>query len=117
MATLGYYNVKGEDYTKGDFAGKSRIYTVGDGLTAFTTVPEGVGMAAAGEYAAFATAVDGGFDYSLYRDTTAGIADIIVDSADAPAEYFNLQGVRVENPTPGLYIRRQGNKVSRIIIR
>lgn len=47
----------------------------------------------------------------------SGISSIVVDDANAPVEYFNLQGVRVENPTPGLYIRRQGNKVSRIIIR
>lgn len=117
VATLGYYNVKGEDYTKGDFAGKSRIYTVGDGLTAFTTVPEGVGMAAAGEYAAFATAVDGGFDYSLYRDTTAGIADITVDSADAPAEYFNLQGIKIARPTTGYYIVKKGTDVRTMYIK
>lgn len=47
----------------------------------------------------------------------SGISSIVADDANAPVEYFNLQGVRVENPTPGLYIRRQGNKVSRIIIR
>lgn len=47
----------------------------------------------------------------------SGISSIVADDANAPVEYFNLQGARVENPTPGLYIRRQGNKVSRIIIR
>lgn len=46
----------------------------------------------------------------------SGIADIVADE-NAPVEYFNLQGIRVENPENGLYIRRQGNKVSKVIIR
>ena len=46
----------------------------------------------------------------------SGIADIVVDE-NAPVEYFNLQGVRVENPENGLFIRRQGGKVSKVIIR
>lgn len=37
--------------------------------------------------------------------------------ATEKAEYFNLQGVRVENPAPGLYICRQGNKTSKVIIK
>lgn len=40
------------------------------------------------------------------------------DSGEAPAEYYNLQGVRVENPAPGqLVIRRQGNNVTKMIMR
>lgn len=46
----------------------------------------------------------------------SGIDDIVVDE-NAPVEYFNLQGVRVENPENGLFIRRQGGKVSKVIIR
>lgn len=45
-----------------------------------------------------------------------GIADIVVDE-NAPVEYFNLQGIRVENPENGLYIRRQGNKVTKVIVK
>ncbi len=37
--------------------------------------------------------------------------------ANGAVEYFNLQGVRVENPASGLYISRQGNKVSKVVIR
>lgn len=37
---------------------------------------------------------------------------------DAPVEYYNIQGMRVANPAPGqLVIRRQGNKVSKVIFR
>ncbi|MDE6174636.1 MAG: hypothetical protein K2F88_03640 [Duncaniella sp.] len=51
------------------------------------------------------------------KNDPSGIADIVLDNENAPVEFFNLQGVRVENPSNGLYIRRQGNKVSKVIIR
>ncbi len=41
-----------------------------------------------------------------------------VEAADnAPVEFFNLQGVRVANPENGLFIRRQGNKVSKVLVK
>ena len=46
----------------------------------------------------------------------AGIADVEID-ANAPVEYYNLQGVRVEEPAAGLYIRRQGNNVSKVLVK
>lgn len=47
---------------------------------------------------------------------TAGIADVIADEADAPVEYFNLQGQAVAEPQAGqLLIRRQGRTASKII--
>lgn len=42
--------------------------------------------------------------------------EAIVDD-NASAEYYNLQSVRVENPAAGLYIRRQGSKVEKVIVR
>jgi len=52
-------------------------------------------------------------------DNSAGVDDVIVDEAseNAPVEYYNLQGVRVENPANGLYIKKQGNKVTKVVIR
>ena len=45
------------------------------------------------------------------------VGDIIADN-DAKVEYFNLQGVRVENPAAGqLVIKRQGSVVTKEIIR
>ncbi len=52
----------------------------------------------------------------LTIDPDSGIDNITVDNA-APVEYFNLQGVRVSDPTPGIYIRRQGTTVTKVIIR
>jgi hypothetical protein len=48
---------------------------------------------------------------------SSAVNDIIADDANAPVEYFNLQGVRVNNPENGLFIRRQGGKASKVIIR
>ena len=45
----------------------------------------------------------------------SGVVNVEFDT-DAPVEYYNLQGVRVENPANGLYIRRQGNNVSKVIL-
>lgn len=39
------------------------------------------------------------------------------EDADAPVEYYNMQGVRVMNPAQGLYIRRQGNRVEKVALR
>lgn len=50
--------------------------------------------------------------FSIAAPSMAGIGSAIADSDDAntPVEYFNLQGIRVENPENGMYIRRQGSK-------
>lgn len=45
---------------------------------------------------------------------TTGVEGIEID-ANAPVEYYNLQGVRVDNPTKGLYIMRQGDKVVKVV--
>ncbi len=49
--------------------------------------------------------------------TASGITDITTDIEEASTEYFNLQGIRVENPGPGIYIRRRGNEVSKILVK
>lgn len=46
------------------------------------------------------------------------IDNITVEGVDAPVEYYNLQGMRVENPAAGqLYIKRQGSKATKILFR
>ncbi len=53
--------------------------------------------------------------FSNYVD--AGVSDITVDDdANAPVEYYNLQGIRVANPESGLYIRRQGYSTSKVVL-
>lgn len=54
--------------------------------------------------------------------TITAIDDIMTDreeasDANAPVEYYNLQGIRVANPTaPGIYIRRQGRHAEKIML-
>lgn len=55
-----------------------------------------------------------------YNPFTAGGLDnvSVSNDADAPAEFFNLQGVRVANPQAGqLVIKRQGATVTKMIAR
>lgn len=57
--------------------------------------------------------------YHGTNSSLGGVEGIETDAfdADAPAEYYNLQGIRVAEPTTGLYIVRQGSKVSKQLIR
>lgn len=54
-----------------------------------------------------------------FTSTTSGITDITVDNSNAPVEFYNLQGVRVnaDNLTPGIYVRRQGSQVSKVLVK
>lgn len=52
----------------------------------------------------------------LVNADTTGVIDVTV-AGEGEVEYFNLQGVRVANPESGLYIRRQGNQVSKVYLR
>ncbi|MCM1520182.1 MAG: hypothetical protein NC098_05295 [Lachnoclostridium sp.] len=54
---------------------------------------------------------------AVVHDGTTGLENIAVDAA-APAEYFNLQGIRVNNPAAGqILIRRQGSKVEKVYVK
>lgn len=46
-----------------------------------------------------------------------GIGTIVAGDSNAPVEYYNLQGVRVGNPSSGIYIRRQGSRVEKIYVK
>lgn len=46
-------------------------------------------------------------------EATLGVDGI--EGEDAPAEYYNLNGVRVSNPERGIYIVRKGNKVAKVV--
>lgn len=49
----------------------------------------------------------------------AAIDNVFTDAdadADAPVEYYNLQGIRVSEPAAGIYIRRQGSTAKVVAI-
>ena len=53
----------------------------------------------------------------LARPGQTGVeADGIVEADEAPA-YYNLQGVRVENPAEGLYIKVAGGKATKVLVK
>ena len=53
--------------------------------------------------------------YAFTIDDPTAIDEVEFDE-NAPVEYYNLQGVKVDNPSNGLYIKRQGNKVTKVIL-
>ena len=68
------------------------------------TLPEGL------EYELVANEANDGL---MFSDNQSGVESVMVEDADAPVEWFNLQGACVANPDNGVYIRRQGNKVEK----
>jgi hypothetical protein len=69
------------------------------------------------DYAYFYASNDGRY-FQINLNEESAVSDITVDeTSDAPVEYYNLQGVRVANPQGGLFIKRQGNKASKVIIK
>lgn len=61
---------------------------------------------------------DNGGIKALENNVVTGIEEVAAE-ADGAAEYFDLNGMRVnaENLTPGIYVKRQGGKASKIAIR
>lgn len=47
----------------------------------------------------------------------SGVDGIEADDSDAAPVYYNLQGVRVDTPSAGLYIVVRGNKVTKEVVR
>ncbi len=47
----------------------------------------------------------------------SAVEGVSLDETDAPIEYYNLQGIRIQNPQSGqIYIRRTGTKVTKVLI-
>lgn len=56
--------------------------------------------------------------YTAADNTQTGVDDIFTDNEGAgEAVYYNLQGVRVENPANGLYIKKQGSTVTKVLVK
>lgn len=56
----------------------------------------------------------GALSEEIGEDGTTGIESIGADARQA--EYYNLQGQRVANPSTGVYIMRQGDTVKKVVI-
>ena len=53
--------------------------------------------------------------YSMTKDNGAAVEGL--NASTAPVEYFNLNGQKVSDPSNGIYIRRQGTKTDKVILR
>lgn len=65
------------------------------------------------EKANFRLTLPAGYDF-------AGVKDVVADgSADAPAEYYDLSGVRLDGrpSASGLYICRRGTAVTKVVVK
>ena len=53
---------------------------------------------------------------NITEDLTSGVENITCDNSDAPAEYYDLSGRRVDHPTHGIYIVKQGDIVRKVFV-
>ena len=96
----GYYGNDGTDNIK--FTAEDQI-AVGDLVVVYGTLKDYNGT------------MELTINYIVTLDGNTTGVEAIESDANAPVEYFNLQGVRVDNPAKGLYIMRQGSKVVKVV--
>lgn len=91
-------------------------------LTAEVNTPYGVTRAANRLFALGIHATSPRNHYNMYFKNfriealvLSGIDDVEADE-DAEPEYYNLQGIRVANPTHGIYIMRRGSVISKVVL-
>jgi hypothetical protein len=53
---------------------------------------------------------------AMYAADQAGVSNVTVDNSNAPAEYFDLQGRKVAHPANGIFIKRQGSTVTKVVM-
>ena len=64
------------------------------------------------------SAVQGGLTSFDFQYDDSSVESVGADAGnDAPVEYYNLQGMKVSNPASGIFIRRQGSRTEKVVIR
>lgn len=118
---LDYVKVENVTFTSTD---ENKKYTISDGTNTFTAYNQfGLTINDLGEGKLFDVT---GFVSSynedvqlqptsvVYDDEATGIEEIATDNA--PVEYYNLQGVKVEKPEKGIFIKKQGVKTTKVVL-
>ena len=53
-----------------------------------------------------------------FTEDASGVDNVAADNVNAPVEFYNLQGIRVENPAQGqLVIKKQGSKATKLLVK
>lgn len=123
----GYPNTSGEnEYSLGILTGVHDATTVDAGHYVLTAHPlyqnfgKSEEVATVDAHRAYVNASAAEHPIIVFNDqdnVLTGVEAVGADAdADAPVEYFNLQGQPVANPAAGIYIRRQGSKVEKVIM-
>ena len=108
----GYYNTKTDIYynTAAPISGDKSIFSNQEYNNSTLYIPKG----ASGKFLLISPWM---YFRNIQEIDFSGIDGVESDECgDAPVEYYNLQGIRVENPSSGFYIRRQGNKSTKVYI-
>ena len=50
-------------------------------------------------------------------NATVGVEGLEVETADEEVVFYNLGGVKVNNPSNGIYLMKKGNKVSKVVVK
>lgn len=95
------------------YNGYSTVYPeVNDGVRTIEGSINFTGNLDSGDYASYYYA------YFTFTDPNYdSIKSVEVNDENAPVEYYNLQGVRINNPENGIFIRRQGNAATKVTIK
>ena len=54
---------------------------------------------------------------TAFLENTSSVEGIAIDETDEPASFYNLQGIKVANPSNGVFIKVQGEKATKVNIK
>ena len=54
--------------------------------------------------------------WNIVETDFSGVEETLVDEEGEPAEYYNLQGVKVAYPENGIFIKKQGSRTTKIVL-
>lgn len=90
------------------------ITIAADNLTGVLTLgADNVASTLVGTFDVEATIAEDGETATLIFSVAGAVSGI--DAENAPVYYYNLQGVRVENPTNGIYVKVVGEKAAKVL--
>ena len=55
-------------------------------------------------------------DFVNIEELASSAVEMVKTEDSTPIEYFNLEGVRVENPKKGVYVKKRGGKTEKVIL-